>query len=234
MNVTSTGAPPRVAGVRLLVGDSPRADRHVQADDRFELARTRATHEAPARRITATALRSAPELEHDASVVSRLGEELGHALSALAANATAAKGAPVSPGHAAVANHEAVDDSGRLLAELGVGDLSVRMQLVSNALGETLMRASFQQPGADQTTEDTWLGISSASQDVPSRFAAAFRTAAARLSPREQTALAGQLRSARQEITAMHSALLHQLSARELRDSAEHQRLTLLIAGPRA
>lgn len=46
----------------------------------------------------------------------------------------------------------------KTLAELGVTEISARMQLEKNARGEDLMRSSFVRDGKTQVTEDVWFG----------------------------------------------------------------------------
>ncbi len=47
----------------------------------------------------------------------------------------------------------------KTLGELGITELSVRMDLVQNQQGETLMRSTFQQNGQTHMTEDVWFGM---------------------------------------------------------------------------
>ncbi len=47
----------------------------------------------------------------------------------------------------------------KTLGELGITELSVRMDLVQNEKGETLMRSTFDQNGQTHMTEDVWFGM---------------------------------------------------------------------------
>ncbi len=120
-----------------------------------------------------------------------------------------------------------VSDEPRRVAELRAGRLAVRMEVGLNEQGDTMMRATFDDDGTVDTTEDNWSDTTLAGT---SRFAERFGQAAARLDGAQLHALGQQLGHAREQVGWRQSDLNHEASRQRLSEAVGAERLTLLVS----
>jgi hypothetical protein len=117
----------------------------------------------------------------------------------------------------------------KTLAELHVSELSVRMDLVMNQRGETLMRGTFTRNGEQQMSEDVWFGIDGNPAPRSPNFARHLTRAAANLTAADHLELATAMTRRSSDARELSDDLRRQRDTRELADAAEqrHQGATV-------
>ncbi len=117
----------------------------------------------------------------------------------------------------------------KTLAELGVTEIGLKMELTANDRGEALMRSTFTQNGEQHISEDVWFGVDQ--EHSVSNLAHVAATVAERASPHGRAAMIARLDTAMRDIADVARDVERRGHAN---DMARHSNLVLLTTGFRA
>ena len=117
----------------------------------------------------------------------------------------------------------------KTLAELGVTEIDLKMELTANDRGEALMRSTFTQNGEQHISEDVWFGVDQ--EHSVSNLANVAATVAERASPHSRAAMIARLDTALRDVADIAHDVERQGHANQM---ARHSNLVLLTTGFRA